>query len=77
MPTVVNLSDQELSDLKAYTKETDEAAAIRSAMKEYLRFARRMELKALSGQVTMEENWQALEASELRSGDGGSEAGAR
>jgi hypothetical protein len=42
-----------------------------------LRFARRMQLKSLSGQVHMEENWQSLEASELRERDGDSGNGAR
>ena len=77
MPTFVDLTEQELTELKAYTKEADATAAIRLAMNEYLRFARRMELKSLSGQVPMDDNWQALEASELRSRDGGSGAGAR
>jgi len=69
MPTVVDLTEQELAELKAFTKEADAAAAVRSAMAEYLRFARRMQLKSLSGKVHMEDNWQALEASELRERD--------
>jgi hypothetical protein len=77
MATVVDLSEQELAELKAFTKEADAASAIRSAMREYLRFARRMQLKAMSGQVQMEENWPALEAAELREQDGGSGTGAR
>jgi len=62
MSTKIDLTGQELAELRAYTKETDDTAAIRSAMTEYLRLARRQQLKALSGQVEMEENWQALEA---------------
>ena len=72
MSTFVDLSEQELADLKAFTKQADAAAAVRSAMVEYLRLARRMELKALSGQVPMEDNWRSLEASELRDHHGGS-----
>ena len=72
MPTMVDLTEQELSDLKDLTRQSDEAAAIRLAMTEYLRFARRLRLKELSGQVQMEENWPALEASELRNADDGS-----
>ncbi len=75
MPTVVELTDQELADLKAFTRQQDAAAAIRSAMTEYLRFARRMQLKALSGQVQMEDNWRALEASELGAGNDASGPG--
>ena len=74
MPTVVDLTEQELTDLKDLTRQTDEAAAIRLAMTEYLRFARRMRLKELSGQVQMEENWQVLEAAELRDRNGNSGA---
>ncbi len=72
MPTVVDLTEQELADLKALTRQVDDVAAVRSAMTEYMRFARRMQLKALSGQVQMEENWPALEASELGAENGGS-----
>jgi hypothetical protein len=54
--------------LKAFTRQTDEAAAVRSAMTEFLRFARRLQQKSLSGQVPMEENWPTLEAHELRKG---------
>jgi len=70
MPTVVELTEQELADLKAFTQQPDAAAAVRLAMTEFLRFARRMRLKELSGQVQMEENWQELEASELREQNG-------
>lgn len=75
MPIVVDLSEQELAELKNYTRETEDAAAIRSAMTEYLRLARRLHLKALSGQVLMEENWQALEAAEGKGPYGGSGTG--
>lgn len=76
MPTSINLTEQELVELKTYTKEVDDTAAVRVAMTEYLRLARRLQLKALSGQVGMEDNWQALEASELSSPHGGSGTGA-
>ena len=65
MPTTINLTEQELAELKAYTKQSDDTAAVRSAMSEYLRLARRLQLKALSGQVDMEDNWQSLESAEL------------
>jgi hypothetical protein len=35
-------------------------------MTEYLRLARRLQLKSLSGQVAMDDNWQDLEVAELR-----------
>lgn len=76
MATVVDLSEQELADLKAFTNQNDDAAAVRSAMTAYLRSARRMQLKALTGRVQMEENWAELEAAELRDKHGGSGSGA-
>ena len=69
MPTIIDLSPQELAELKSFTKEADDAAAVRSAMQEYLRLARRMQLKALSGQVAMDENWPALDAAEQKKFD--------
>lgn len=75
MPTIVDLTDQELADLKAFTRQADGPAAVRSAMAEYLRHARRMELKTLSGQVNMEDNWQSLEAAELGKRNGDSATG--
>jgi hypothetical protein len=77
MSTVVELTEDELAELKALTKESDDSTAIRFAMTEYLRHARRMQLKAMSGEVTMDENWQALEESEVRDQNGGSTTGAR
>ncbi len=76
MATVVNLTEQELADLKSFTNQADDEAAVRSAMIEYLRFARRMRLKAMSGAVEMEDNWQALESVEMKDVDGGSGSGA-
>jgi hypothetical protein len=70
MPTIIDISDQELAELKAFTKEAEPTAAVRSAMTEYLRLARRLQLKSLSGQIAMDDNWQALEAAELRKSDG-------
>jgi hypothetical protein len=69
MPTIIDLSPQELAELKSFTKEADDAAAVRSAMKEYLRLARRMQLKTLSGRVAMDENWPALETAEQKDFD--------
>jgi hypothetical protein len=76
MPIVIDLTEQELAELKAYTREADDTAAIRSAMTEYQRLARRLQLKTISGQVSMDDNWQALEASELRDENGGTGTGA-
>jgi hypothetical protein len=65
--TTINLSDEELADLKELTKQTDPQAAIRAAMQDYVRYARRMQLKQLSGHVRIQDNWQELEAAEMES----------
>lgn len=76
MPTTIDLTEQELAELKDYTRQTEDAAAVRSAMNEFLRQARRLKLKELSGQVQMEDNWQSLEKTELDERHGGSGVGA-
>ena len=69
MTTLVDLSDQEIAELKELTNQADVAAAIRTAMTEYLRYVRRMRLKELSGKVEMLENWTDLESDEMSSCD--------
>jgi hypothetical protein len=69
MSTVVDLSEEELAELKALTQQTDATAAVRTAMAEYVRYARRQRLKELSGQVQMEDNWAELEDAEMRAAD--------
>ena len=70
MSTTVDLSPEMLADVKALTRLEDDSAAIRQAMSEYVRYARRMALKAVSGKVEMQDNWSELEAIELRSQHG-------
>jgi hypothetical protein len=65
MSTTVEFTDQELADLKELTKQDDPSAAVRTAMHDYVRYARRMQLKQLSGRVQMQDNWQELEAAEM------------
>ena len=64
MTATINLTDDELKDLRDLTKIGDAAGAVRSALDEYRRYARRMRLKELSGQVAMDDNWRSLEAAE-------------
>ena len=75
MSTVVDLSEQDLAELKALTKQTDAAAAVRAAMSDFLRYVRRMRLKELSGQVEMQDNWAELEEAEMNAADEQSGAG--
>jgi hypothetical protein len=69
MSTIVDLSEQELAELKALTQKTDAAAAIRTAMMEYVRYVHRQRLKELSGKVQMEDNWTELENAEMKAAD--------
>jgi hypothetical protein len=77
MSTAVDLSEQELAELKALTRQTDAAAAIRTAMTEYLRYVRRQRLKELSGQVQMDDNWAELEDGETKAADENPGSGSR
>ncbi len=65
MVTSIELSEQELADLRDLTEQSDSMEAIRVAMRDYIRYARRMRLKQLSGQVEMIDNWRQLEESEV------------
>lgn len=65
MVTSIELSEQELAELRDLTEQSDSMEAIRVAMRDYIRYARRMRLKQLSGQVEMIDNWRQLEDSEV------------
>ena len=65
MVTSIELSEQELAELRDLTEQSDSLEAIRVAMRDYIRYARRMRLKQLSGQVEMIDNWRQLEESEV------------
>ena len=69
MSTVVELTDQELADLKAFTGQANDAAAIRSAINEFLRNARRTQLQSISGRSDMKEDWQTVDTIEMRAVD--------
>ena len=65
MTATINLNDDEVKDLRDLTQISDVAGALRCALEEYRRYARRMRLKELSGQIAMDENWRSLEAAEM------------
>lgn len=65
MVTSIELSEQELAELRDLTEQSDSMEAIRVAMRDYIRYARRMRLKQLSGQLEMTDNWRQLEESEV------------
>lgn len=64
MTATVQLSEEEIRDLCDLTHADDAEGAVRSALEEYCRYARRMRLKELSGDIAMEDNWRQLEAVE-------------
>jgi len=64
MTATIQLTDDDLKDLRELTHKDDAEGAVRSALDEYRRYARRMRLKELSGQVAMDDNWRALESAE-------------
>jgi len=69
MTTTLNLSDDEVAELQATTKRSDVGEALRTALREYVRYIRRQELMTLPGRVEMQENWQELEEAELKACD--------
>lgn len=69
MTAVVNVTAEEIAEIQALTNESDVEAAIRAAMTEYVRYARRQQLRSLSGKVEMDDNWRELEEAELREAD--------
>jgi hypothetical protein len=68
MTTVIDLTEDEIAELREATRQADPAAAVRAAAIEYLRYVRRMRLKELSGKVEMESNWTELERAEAGRG---------
>ena len=64
MNATIELTADEWADLRELTSEHEAGAALRIALSEYVRFARRMRLKELSGRVEMEDDWRDLEAAE-------------
>ncbi len=70
MITTLRLSKKELYELLELTNKTDPSAAVRLAMVEYIRYAKRMRLKKLAGKVTMQNNWQEFEQREMDSQNG-------
>lgn len=65
MSISIDLSGDELTDLQRVTRQSDQAEAVRQAVREFLRLSRLCELISVSGQIELEDNWRQLEASEL------------
>lgn len=69
MGITIDLTDEELEELKSLTRQGDPAAAVRTAAQEYVRYMLRMSLIELSGRIEMQDNWRELEDAELAEND--------
>ena len=65
MRITIEMPDQEITEIKHLTQLENDAEAIIQAAREYLRLIRLRELKAASGKVEFDANWQELEDLEL------------
>ena len=66
MSISVELTQDELAQLQQITRMPIASEAVGHAAREFLRLRRLRELKAVSGKVDFEDNWQELEALELK-----------
>jgi hypothetical protein len=65
MSLTVDLTSDEVDQIKRITRVEDDAAAVTKAAREYLRLSRLRELKAISGKVDYDDNSTQLESLEL------------
>jgi hypothetical protein len=65
MSITIDLTPQEIAALREVTKLKNDGDAVTKAAREFLRLSRLRELKAASGKVDFELDWQELEQLEL------------
>ena len=65
MRTTLTLDDDFIEALMRVTGEKNYAAAIRLALQDYLKQARKQKLLALRGAVQVEDNWRELRKLEV------------
>jgi hypothetical protein len=65
MSLTVDLTSDEVDQIKQITRVEDDAAAVTKAARKYLRLSRLRELKMISGKVDYEDNSEQLESLEL------------
>lgn len=65
MSVSIDLTTQEITQLKQLTRATGDSEAVRQAVLEFLRLAHLRELKSVSGKVDFEDRSDELEALEL------------
>ena len=66
MSLTIDLTSEEVAEIKQITQVHDDAAAVTKAAREYLRQSRLRELKAVSGKVDYEDISERLESLELK-----------
>ena len=66
MGVTVNLSSDEVAQIKRFTDLENESDAVTKAAREFLRVVKLRELKAASGNVDYQDAGEAMEALELR-----------
>jgi len=65
MSISIEMTAQEVAALKQLTHLENDADAVTTAAREFLRLSRLRELKGISGKVDFADNWQELEEREL------------
>lgn len=65
MTVTIDLPEAELTQIKRITNLPDDAEAVVRAAREFLRAVQLRQLKAVSGKVDFESNWEELERLEL------------
>jgi hypothetical protein len=65
MSLTLDLTSDEVTEIKRITRLQDDAAAVTKAAREYLRLTRLRELKAVSGKVDFDDQSTQLESLEL------------
>ena len=65
MSISIEMTAQEVDALKQLTRRENDADAVTTAAREFLRLSRLRELKGISGKVDFADNWQELEEREL------------
>ena len=66
MSITIELTKQEIAQIKQLTQLNGDVEAVGRAVREFMRLCRLRELKAASGKVEFDDNWQDLEALEVR-----------
>ena len=66
MSVTINLSSDELAQIKRFTELENESDAVTKAAREFLRVVKLRELKTASGNVDYQDAGDAMEALELR-----------